>query len=206
MKGNSSDKLIIFIKNPIVGKVKTRIAAGSDDDQALIIYKKLLKITRKITTTLNVDKYLFYSDAISLDDDWDNNKYIKKKQADGDLGHRMFHAFQTCFSSQANFDSKVLIIGSDCPYITPALIENAFSALDDHDVVIGPTKDGGYYLLGMKKLHQALFYGVNWSSDTVFNTTLEKIKNNGLSYTQTTLLNDIDTYEDWVEFQMSGRQ
>ena len=118
----------------------------------------------------------------------------------------MLHAFQTCFNAQSNFISKVIIIGSDCPYITPALIDNAFSVLDDHDIVIGPTLDGGYYLLGMKKLHQELFYNVNWSSETVFTSTLEKIKNSGLSYGQTELLNDIDTYEDWMEFQISDRQ
>ncbi|MFZ1455093.1 MAG: TIGR04282 family arsenosugar biosynthesis glycosyltransferase [Saprospiraceae bacterium] len=206
MKGKNSDKLIIFIKNPIMGKVKTRIAAGCDDAQALTIYKKLLEITRKITNSLKVNKYLFYSDTISLNDDWDNDDYIKKQQTDSDLGHRMLHAFQTCFNAQSNFISKVIIIGSDCPYITPALIDNAFSVLDDHDIVIGPTLDGGYYLLGMKKLHQELFYNVNWSSETVFTSTLEKIKNSGLSYGQTELLNDIDTYEDWMEFQMFGRQ
>jgi rSAM/selenodomain-associated transferase 1 len=166
----------------------------------------MLEITRKITNSLKVNKYLFYSDTISLNDDWDNDDYIKKQQTDSDLGHRMLHAFQTCFNAQSNFISKVIIIGSDCPYITPALIDNAFSVLDDHDIVIGPTLDGGYYLLGMKKLHQELFYNVNWSSETVFTSTLEKIKNSGLSYGQTELLNDIDTYEDWMEFQISDRQ
>lgn len=99
--------------------------------------------------------------------------------------------------------SKVLIIGSDCPYITKDIIEDAFDQLNNHDVVVGPTFDGGYYLLGMKQFHLDLFQDIPWSSEKVFSMTLGKIKKLGLAHWIGPKLNDIDYAEDWNEYLAS---
>ena len=185
----------------MIGKVKTRVAEGSNNDEALGIYKFLLEKTRKVTEGLNAEKHLFYSDQICFEDEWDEILYYKHQQADGDLGHRMLSAFQTCFQLNDGAESKVIIIGSDCPYLSEEIIVSAFSALDNHEVVIGPTFDGGYYLLGMKQLYADLFNNLPWSTEEVLKLTLEKIKLLGLTYTKTVQLNDIDTYNDWLTYQ-----
>ncbi len=108
----------------------------------------------------------------------------------------MFGAFQYVLNSQ----SKAIIIGSDCPDISSQIIEEAFIRLDKHDCVIGPSEDGGYYLLGMKKLHSALFEDIEWSSSKVMEQTIRKIESLQLSYTQLPKLNDIDTIDDLRQF------
>lgn len=185
----------------MIGKVKTRVAVGSNNDEALRIYKLLLDKTRKVTEGLNAEKHLFYSDQICLDDEWDTKLYNKHLQAEGDLGDKMLSAFQTCFQLNDGEKSKVIIIGSDCPYLSEEIIDSAFSALKNHEVVIGPTFDGGYYLLGMNHLYPDLFKNLPWSTEDVLKLTIEKIKFLGLTYTKTVQLNDVDTYNDWLTYQ-----
>ncbi len=185
----------------MIGKVKTRVAVGSNNDEALRIYKLLLDKTRKVTEGLNAEKHLFYSDQICLDDEWDTKLYNKHLQAEGDLGDKMLSAFQTCFQLNDGAESRVIIIGSDCPYLSEEIIDSAFSALNNHEVVIGPTFDGGYYLLGMNHLYSELFENLPWSTEEVLKLTIEKIKYLGLTYTKTVKLNDVDTYNDWLTYQ-----
>lgn len=197
------EHLIIFVKNPELGKVKTRIALGSDDLEALQIYKKLLAKTRDVTYDLHAEKHLFYSETIVVDDEWSTDKYHKYSQVAGDLGEKMLHAFKTCFTSYALHSEpiKVLIIGSDCPYITPEIITQAYCILDEKDIVIGPTFDGGYYLLGMKQVHPQLFRNIHWSTNAVFEETIDTISNLGCTVGLTPILRDIDTFDDWKIYE-----
>ena len=167
-----SKALIIFIKNPVLGKVKTRLAATVGNLKAFEVYKKLLNHTRKITLLIDADKFLFYSDFLNREDEWSNDRFVKHLQKGNDLGERMCNAFEYIF---LNKYQKVIIIGSDCIDLSTSVIEDAYMLLDDTDVVIGPAKDGGYYLLGMKNPHQCLFRNVSWSTSQALKQTLSVI-------------------------------
>lgn len=188
MKNDST--LIIFAKNIVHGNVKTRLAATIGNDKALEIYKDLTRHTQSITEHLPVDKIVFYSNYIEYVDSWDNG-YRKAKQQGCDLGERMKNAFDNVFREGY---AKAVIIGTDCPSLTQDLIHDAFNKLNDFDIVIGPAVDGGYYLLGMKKLHPGLFANIQWSTDTVFNDTIAACRHH--SYCLLPLLRDIDKEED----------
>ncbi len=187
-----SKELIIFIKNPVEGNVKTRIAASIGKAKALEIYMQLLQITRKTTLTLKCKKHLFYSDKIE-DDAWDSSIFKKKTQEGDDLGERMKNAFNLLFEQGA---CTVILIGSDCPQLTSDKIDEAFDILSEKDLVIGPAKDGGYYLIGMKKPTASIFINKEWGTDTVFEDTIMDLIENRLSYGLLPVLSDVDNIYD----------
>ena len=191
------EALIIFIKNPELGKVKTRLAATVGDVKALEIYQILQGHTKNVTSSLPHDKWLFYSSEVDNNDSWDNDIYHKNVQSGDDFGQRMLNAFQHCFDLGYK---KVCIIGSDLMEISGTIIQKAFDHLDGHDVIIGPAMDGGYYLLGMKALHRSLFHQKQWSTEDVLKDTIADITLNHLTYTTLELLNDIDTELDWQDY------
>ena len=185
--------LLIFVKNPVEGKVKTRLAKTIGDHNALLIYRALLKHTQTIASEISVSRYLFYDEKIEINDNWLNNLYTKNQQVNGDLGKRMSAAFEHVFSKGV---SKAIIIGSDCIELTTEIINNAFELLENNDVVIGPALDGGYYLLGMKTLHNCIFENKSWSTDLLLAETLESLKKENLSVQLVPKLSDIDTETD----------
>jgi len=129
-----NDALIIFIKNPVKGKVKTRLAKTAGDDKALKIYRELLRHTRAIACRINAHRYLFYSQHINTEDEWPASQFKKALQAGGDLGAKMSSAFRQVL----NEHNKAVIIGSDCASLTAAIVSEAFRLLDHYDVVMGP--------------------------------------------------------------------
>lgn len=185
--------LIIFIKNPELGKAKTRLAKSVGDKEALEIYKILLNHTRDTTINLDQDIFLYYSNFIDDHDDWPSEKYHKKLQRGVDLGERMMDAFVDILS----FYKKVVIIGSDCIALEKKHIIQAFDQLDHNEVVLGPSLDGGYYLMGLKKSHIPLFIGIPWSSGNEYSLTRQRALSNGLKLFNLEPLNDIDTIADW---------
>jgi rSAM/selenodomain-associated transferase 1 len=189
-----SNGLLTFIKNPIKGKAKTRLAATVGDDEALRIYKELLKHTRQIAMAVDVNRYLFYGFFIDKTDDWSNDDFQKFLQIDGDLGDKMKDAFEKIF---ADGNQKVVIIGSDCASLTPEIVADAFKQLDNHDFVIGPADDGGYYLLGMNSFEPTVFDNMVWSTEEVLSQTITNIEALNKDYTLLTVLSDIDYEEDW---------
>lgn len=187
----SKNLLIIFTRNPELGKVKTRLAKSIGNENALTIYKTLLDRTEKTTRDLSCDKAVYYSVKIRENDIWDTSIYQKHQQHGDDLGIRMHNAFAEAFSN--NYD-KVAIIGSDLFDLNPSHINDAFKALDKNDFAIGPAHDGGYYLLAMKSLYSQVFKNKDWGTSTVFNYTIKDLKNESIYYLET--LNDIDVYDD----------
>lgn len=183
--------LIIFTRNPEFGKVKTRLAAGIGEEAALRLYQILLQHTFEVTKDLNCNKAVYYSEAIPENDLWERGNFQKKHQQGKDLGQRMENAFKNAFSEGY---SKAVIIGSDLYDLQEEDLKKAFLALDKNDVVIGPAQDGGYYLLGMKKLNSAVFQNKKWSTSEVLKETLEDLKNEKVCLLE--IRNDIDTLED----------
>ncbi len=194
--------LLIFVKNPQLGKVKTRLAATVGNRQALRIYLKLLERTRAITLPLSYDKMVCYTPEVLTDDRWDNEHYRKILQSNGDLGVRMQHAFEHGF---AQGYQRVCIIGSDCYELSTAVIEQAFEQLATHDVVIGPSTDGGYYLLGMNRLYPALFTNKAWSTASISEATIRDLKQLQLRYFELPSLTDVDE-EDDLETMIEGEE
>lgn len=189
------DALIIFIKNPVPGKVKTRLAATMGNEGALRVYKALLERVRLVAEPLPVAKYLFYSDFVEQNDEWPNARFIKKLQHNGDLGERMGMAFEQVLQRH----QRAVIVGSDVPGITAGILLDAFEQLADHDFAIGGTDDGGYYLLGMSNYEPAVFTGIEWSTPIVFSQTMEAMARLGKSCALLPVLPDIDYEEDWIQ-------
>ncbi|GBF21401.1 MULTISPECIES: TIGR04282 family arsenosugar biosynthesis glycosyltransferase [Arenibacter] len=191
------DLLIIFTRNPELGKCKTRLAATVGDGIALNIYKFLLDHTKNITQGLNFRKWVCYSDDIWENDIWDKSVYEKKVQSGNDLGERMYNAFKEGFNAG---HERIIIIGSDMYDLNENDLLEAFQLLDQHDYVIGPAIDGGYYLLGMKVLSPNLFKDKTWGTDTVLKATLEDLKNK--NYSLLAPKNDIDYFEDIKDIEI----
>jgi rSAM/selenodomain-associated transferase 1 len=185
--------LIIFYRNPELGKVKTRLAKTLGDEKALAIYLKLSSHTRAITENLAIDKVIYYSNFVDTEDAWPNTTFQKKLQNGNDLGEKMNNAFVEGF--QSGYE-RVCIIGTDCLELSKDIIQQAFDQLVCYDAVIGPAKDGGYYLLGMKKPMPELFKNKAWSSDTVATDTIQNFKDLSLSYAQLAVLTDVDEEKD----------
>jgi rSAM/selenodomain-associated transferase 1 len=195
---NIENVLLIFIRNPESGKVKTRLAATIGNEKALKIYQELLRHTQEITKPLPVNKLLFYADFIYPNDNWPQADYTKFLQPEGDLGQKMQLAFNTAFAEGGR---RVVIIGSDCYELTSAVIEQAYKALECYDAVIGPAADGGYYLLGFSRPNATVFQGKNWSTETVFQDTVNDLQNDNFSYFILPVLNDVDEEKDLGELR-----
>lgn len=190
------EAIIIFVRNPELGKVKTRLAATVGDDKALGVYKQLLAHTMQVADESHAAKFVFYHEQITKDDIWNKKDFYKKLQSGTDLGEKMKNAFSDVFNEGYH---EVIIIGSDCLQLNAAVVDEAFTSLYEKDTVIGPAKDGGYYLLGMKKVHEFLFDNKVWSTDTVFTDSLADIQLHQLTNAILTVLTDVDTEEDWLE-------
>jgi len=172
------------------------LAASIGNDNALEVYLRLMAHTRKVALESDTERFLFYDQSIAEGDDWNVSSFHKKVQYNGDLGERMSDAF----SQVLNECDSAVIIGSDCPEISPEIIEAAFNKLELADVVVGPTFDGGYYLLGMNKLYPFLFQDIEWSSTSVYDNTIQKIASNNLLYTVLEEKSDLDYVEDLEKF------
>lgn len=188
--------LIIFIRNPELGKVKTRLAETLGDQRALAIYLALLTHTREIAEQIDTNRLVFYSHFVDTDDDWPNESFEKFLQVNGDLGAKIVNGFQKAFEQH----KQVLIIGSDCASLTVDIVEQGFAALETHDFVLGPALDGGYYLLGMNQFTPSLFEDIPWSTDQVASLSLDKMKTLGGSCRLLPTLSDIDYAEDWEKY------
>lgn len=193
MEESAKSILIIFYRNPVSGAVKTRLAATMGNERALDIYRKLALHTRDVTRVLAVDKRVYYSDFIDDDDIWPSPSYSKALQNGADLGERMSQAFRACF--ELKYD-RICIIGTDCLELNAEVITRAFESLASVDAVIGPAKDGGYYLLGMRHFYPQLFKDKKWSTSNVFEDTIHDLRALGLSYAQLQMLSDVDLESD----------
>jgi uncharacterized protein len=189
--------LIIFQKNAVLGKVKTRLAVSVGDEKALEIYKWLTERTHSAAKELSVDKYLFFSDYIPQVSEFSSAHFKTELQSGSDLGERMSRAFEFLF---AKGYERVIIIGTDCPELSSNLLKDAYRALDQSDLVLGPAEDGGYYLMGMNQFYPDLFVSIPWSTDQVLESSLDRAEAMGLDYDLLGILSDIDTLDDWKKF------
>jgi uncharacterized protein len=184
----SDNALIIFVRNTEKGKVKTRLAKDLGDDKALQVYEYLLQYTADLCMDLHCHRFVFYSNYVHLNDRFDDACFGKYLQEGKDLGERMRNAFDKVFDLG---HKNICIIGSDCYDLQPTHLEDAFLSLKSNDTVIGPSEDGGFYLLGMNKMYPSLFSEKAWGTET-----MKEIERLQLSNMKLPMLNDIDTLED----------
>ncbi|MEH6680400.1 MAG: TIGR04282 family arsenosugar biosynthesis glycosyltransferase [Sediminicola sp.] len=183
--------LLIFTRNPELGKCKTRLAAAVGDRAALDIYRFLLDHTQLITKSVDAKKEVYYSEEIWEEDIWDRKYYEKQLQNGEDLGERMLNAFKHGFEAGYR---RIVIIGSDMYDLSTQDLDHAFQQLHSHDYVIGPASDGGYYLLGMNRLCTSVFARKAWGTKTVLEDTLRDLKNKNTKLLK--IKNDVDLYAD----------
>lgn len=193
MRKNSA--LILFVKAAKKGLAKTRIAAEVGADKALDIYIKLLQHTAIVVQDVPADIHIFYTQAIVDQDLWSSLATSKHQQCIGNLGVRMHQALQHTLQ----FYQKAVLIGSDCGELKTEDIQEAFDALESHDIVIGPAKDGGYYLIGMKTPQPAIFQDKSWSTDQLLIETRMTISTLNLTCHYLPVKSDVDYYSDWLQ-------
>jgi rSAM/selenodomain-associated transferase 1 len=211
---SSSEHLLIFAREPVLGRVKTRLAADIGLEAALAAYRELLALTATAVTAAQVPATVWLAEApaeqalgspdeVQLAEarpEWPGLPWRVQPTA-GALGERMAHAFAEAFAAGAG---HVVIIGTDCPGLTADLLRQAFAQLATHDLVVGPAADGGYYLLGMNDLHARLFADKQWSTNTVLPATLADAERLGLSVAQLPTLADVDSAADLAAWR-AGR-
>ena len=195
--------LVVFIRFPHVGKVKSRLALSLGAEKAAIFYRLCAEqiFGEFSMVSGEVKRYIFFSDRNDESEikQWAGPRFCFSPQAEGNLGTRLKQAFHQMFDRGMR---QVIIMASDVPDLTADVINDAISTLARHDVVLGPSHDGGYYLVGMKRPHDDLFNDIPWSMEYVFKQTMMAIDKLDLSVGCLPLLRDIDTETDlrrWLE-------
>ena len=199
------DHLGMFAKFWAPGKVKTRLAATIGEEQAAAVYRAMLNYLVESLSTVGNQRTIAFTP-------WDTLPQFSKvtpsvmeswkmiPQSDGPLGNRMTHFFECLFAGETEDSSgrNIILIGSDCPTITPALLTEAFERLQTHDVVLGPTPDGGYYLVGMAGQYRDVFSGITYSTQSVLQQTTDKMQNDQIKYALLEPREDIDEFQNLV--------
>jgi uncharacterized protein len=192
----AADVLIVFVKAPRPGAVKTRLAADLGPGPAAEVYRVIAEeeIRRTAPAAREYERLFFFAPADARADvaRWLPAESLLPQEGH-DLGARMAHAFDAAFARGAG---RAAIVGTDVPHVSRALVKEALLALDDHDVVVGPARDGGYYLLALDRRRPALFEGIPWSTPDVLAATAERARALGLRLGMLEPLSDIDTLED----------
>lgn len=191
-------KLIIFVKAPRPGFVKTRLAQAIGPEKACVAYKKLVTVLLdRLGTIKEVELRFAPDDAASQIAPWLHPTWRAVPQGGGDLGERLRGAFDDAFAEGCE---RVTIIGSDCPTITANDIAESWNLLVQTDAVIGPAHDGGYWLIALKAPAPDLFTKIGWSTPRVLEQTLATLARTGGSCHLLRQLRDIDTEDDWNRF------
>jgi hypothetical protein len=190
--------LIIFTRYPEPGKTKTRLIPVLGAEGAAILQRQMTE--QKLSEVKKLQSFYpllvevhFTGGNEQLMQTWLGSSITYKKQSEGDIGKRMAAAFQAAFEEGMN---SVVLIGIDCPDLNAKLMSEAFQALNHHDLVLGPAKDGGYYLIGLNKLIPELFRDINWSTEVVLQQTKNIAHKLNLAVAYLPTLSDIDRPED----------
>jgi rSAM/selenodomain-associated transferase 1 len=189
----------MFVRNSISSKVKDRLAGEIGHDSALDIYIRMIEHLQRTTFDLPFDKAVYYSDFIETSDIFDSAHYDKYLQSGENRGERMHNAFSHAFAAGYK---RVVMVCSDCFEIGRSEIIDAFEALRDTDTVLGPSTDGNYYLIGMRKFLPLLFVNKVWDGENVFLDTILDLKNHQISFRLLDTLQDLEAFE---KVKRSGR-
>lgn len=188
------ESLIVFTRYPEPGKAKTRLIPVLGENGASNLHRQMTEHTLSQVRELQSDRatrvevYFTGGDQLLMQD-WLGTDIIYQPQGEGDLGQRMQSAFQTAFASGME---GVAIVGTDCPGLDAKIMAQAFEQLNSHDLVLGPATDGGYYLIGLRRVIPELFAGINWGTSEVREKTVAIAVSLGLAVAYLPPLFDID--------------
>jgi rSAM/selenodomain-associated transferase 1 len=199
----SIDRLIIFTRYPEAGKAKTRLIPALGAEGAAALHRQMAD-----HTVLQVQGFQFQHPLCvevrfaggnrDLMQRWLGKDLMYTIQGEGDLGDRMARSFEAAFKAGVD---RVLIIGTDCPDLNPGLFAQAFDHLQQQDLVLGPARDGGYYLIGLGRFIPQLLIGIAWSTATVLAQTLAIAQQLDLSVAMLPVLSDVDDPDDLEVWQ-----
>ncbi len=198
MKNKKKERLIIFTRYPEPGKTKTRMISILGAEGAASLQREMTEFTVKQGQKIKQIRGLslevhFAGGDFQTMEDWLGSDLVYHEQSKGDLGERMNSAFTLSFGEDM---TRVVIIGIDCPGLNPPILAKAFDTLSEYDLVLGPAKDGGYYLIGLRCSVPELFRGVTWGTGLVLAQTTCIAEKLGLSSYYLDLLEDVDRPED----------
>ena len=192
--------LILFVKHPIPGQVKTRLAAGIGHDKALAVYRELLAHTLAESLKVAAETVVFYGNDIPEADLWSEAGLPRVAQRGEGLGERMAHAFRWGF--QRGYE-RLVLVGSDIAGLNAPDLDQAFRWLDEVPAVFGPANDGGYYLIGLRQMLPSLFENKAWSTESVLSDSLRDLRLAQFDFRLLPEVADIDLVEDlrgtWLE-------
>lgn len=188
--------LLVFLKEPRPGAAKTRLAAELGDEAAAELYRALAEeVVRRTAPREGEYTRLFFftpAPARAEMEAWFPGEMLIPQEG-ADLGARMAAAFEEAFRKGAR---RAVVVGTDVPGLSREVVRDALASLDDHDLVLGPSRDGGYYLLATDRPRPALFQGIAWSTPSVFAATVEWAGVLGLTVRVLETLTDIDSLDD----------
>jgi rSAM/selenodomain-associated transferase 1 len=201
----SPETLLVFTRYPEPGTTKTRLIPILGPDGAADLFRRMaehaVEQARVMTTRRDAVVKIYYEGGdLEKMAQWLGDDLIYVQQAAGNLGQRLTQAL---LESSRPEGSATVIMGTDCPDLSARILWRAFDLLERNDLVLGPAGDGGYYLIGVTRLHEELFQNVSWGTDQVLSTTTAHATRLGLSFSQLELLHDIDRPEDlsrWSRF------
>lgn len=199
MTGKKENAVIVFVKNPAIGKVKTRLAASVGEERAYNIYIQLLSNTLTVASMANADLIISYSDFIPEKDEWTTLEAQRTVQKGSNLGESMESALEGALKTY----KRAILIGTDCGQISTEVIDDAIEALYHVDTIIGPAVDGGYYLVGAVCPIPLVFENIDWSTSKVLYQTLSRMIELRVNFGLGIRLRDVDTLEDWEALMLS---
>jgi len=200
MRVKTNVGLAILDRKAELGKGKTRLAKGIGAPNALAAYRHLIQVTASVSKMSGLPSTVFFDPEVGDQEVWPRNDFGYGIQVQSDnLGDRIEAGLEQVLAKAEMMGA--LIIGTDCPTLTPEILQEAAIALETKDSVLGPTFDGGFYLLGIRSLNPTLFEGIEWSTEHVADQMIDAFKRLGYTCQLTPKLADIDEKEDWDSYQ-----
>ena len=196
---HQNSKVVVLARKAELGRGKTRLAASVGAQRALEIYRTLIRRTAAAVLDAGLDAQVLFDPEPGDQDVWQPKRFVYGVQIESPhLGDRIEQAIEAGLAAHGSAGS--IVLGTDCPYLQPEDLREAARRLKDHDLVVGPSEDGGFYLLACKQSLPELLYGIAWSTERVFEQLAQNAKRLKLSMTTLRLLSDVDTEADWNRY------
>ena len=199
-------RLALFARWPAAGEVKTRLSPAVPTALALDLYRAMLEDAIALTVgTEAEERFVYWAGAPAVRDGFTVPRaFGVRDQQGGNLGERIERAFDELLASPGD---RAVVVGADCPALEPSTLAGAFDVLESHDAVLGPARDGGYTLVGLRRRAPGLFRDIEWSTPRVLDQTMERAARAGLTIALLPALDDLDTPEDllrWIACRAGG--
>jgi len=192
--------VVLMLKAPVPGRVKTRLAVDIGDQAACAAYRRLVEHQiGQIPSDWRVEVHFDPPGGGGAMREWLGHRPLYVPQPAGDLGVRLSCAMNDGGAGDPDPVGRfpLVFLGGDCPYLEEKVLVEAAKSLESHEVVLGPAVDGGYVLIGMNSPHPELFRGIEWSTERVLGQTLDRARGAGLSVALLPVLEDVDDLASW---------